>query len=58
MPEITAANGERVATRRVGQLIADQTGAGRVERLARLPEQIALRQIVAAYADTAERPTH
>jgi type VII secretion protein EccCa/type VII secretion protein EccCb len=54
LPEITGPNGERITTRQVGQVIAAQTGAGRVETLARLPERIALREIVAAYPGTAE----
>lgn len=54
IPEIVGPNGERIGTRQVGQVIAGLTGAGKVETLARLPERIALRQIVAAYADTAE----
>ena len=54
LPEIVGPNGERVATRQVGQVIAAQTGAGKVETLARLPERIALREILAAYPATAD----
>jgi len=52
LPEIVGPNGERVPTRQAGAVIAAQTGAGRVETLARLPERIALHDIIAAYADT------
>ncbi len=54
LPELIGATGERVATRGIGARIADLTGAGRVEKLARLPERIQLSQVVAAFADTAE----
>lgn len=54
LPEIVGQGGERIPTRQVGQVIAAQTGAGRVETLARLPECIALREIVAAYPGTAD----
>lgn len=54
VPEIIGPNGERVTTRQIGPVIAAQTGAGKVETLARLPERIALREIVAAYSSTAE----
>ncbi|SPM33813.1 DNA translocase FtsK [Mycobacterium rhizamassiliense] len=50
VPEITAANGDRVATRGIGAVIAEVTGAGRLERLARLPERVALAQVFAAFA--------
>jgi type VII secretion protein EccCa/type VII secretion protein EccCb len=54
VPEITGAIGERVLTREIGSVIADVTGAGRLEKLARLPDRIQLSQVVAAFADTAE----
>jgi DNA segregation ATPase FtsK/SpoIIIE-like protein len=50
VPEILGPDGNRVATRAVGAMIAAQTGAGKVETLARLPERIALRDIISAYA--------
>ena len=54
VPEITGPNGDRIATREIGALIQAQTGSGRVETLARLPERVALRDIAAAFATTAE----
>jgi type VII secretion protein EccCb len=54
VPEITASSGARVTTRELGPLIAGLTGAGRVERLARLPERIELSRVIAAFADTAD----
>jgi type VII secretion protein EccCa/type VII secretion protein EccCb len=54
LPEIVGPNGERIPTRQVGEVIAAQTGAGKVETLARLPEHVALREILAAYPDTAD----
>lgn len=54
IPEVTGAHGERVTTRGIGPLIAGQTGVGRLERLARLPERIPLTEIVAAFAGTPE----
>jgi DNA segregation ATPase FtsK/SpoIIIE-like protein len=53
LPEITGATGERVPPREVGSLIAEVTGAGRLEKLARLPDRIELSQVVAAFAQTA-----
>ena len=50
VPEIIGPNGERIATRQIGSVISAQTGAGKVETLARLPQRIALREIVGAYA--------
>jgi type VII secretion protein EccCb len=54
MPELTSATGGRVATREMGSVIADVTGAGRLERLARLPERIELSQIIGAFAAAVE----
>ena len=54
VPEIVASSGARVTTRELGPLIAGLTGAGRVERLARLPERIELSQVIAAFADIAD----
>ncbi len=54
LPEITSADGERIGTRQVGQVVIGVAGTGKVETLARLPASIALREIVAAYADTAD----
>ena len=50
VPEIIGPNGERIATRQIGSVISAQTGAGKVETLARLPQRIALSDIVGAYA--------
>ncbi|OBF25936.1 type VII secretion protein EccCa [Mycobacterium sp. ACS4331] len=49
LPEITGPKGERITTRQVGRVIAGVTGAGRVETLVRLPDRIALRELVAAH---------
>ena len=54
VPEVVGAQGERVGTREVGAVIAAQTGTGKVETLARLPEQISLRQVIDHY--TREAP--
>ncbi|BAX90213.1 type VII secretion protein EccCa [Mycobacterium shigaense] len=51
VPELTAANGDRVATRGIGAVIAEVTGAGRLQRLARLPERVALAQVISAFAE-------
>jgi type VII secretion protein EccCb len=52
IPEIATATGARVPTRQIGAVIAEVTGVGRLEKLARLPEQIQLTQIIAAFAET------
>ncbi|HWF69625.1 MAG TPA: type VII secretion protein EccCa, partial [Mycobacterium sp.] len=54
VPEVTGTNGERVSARGIGPLIAEVTGTDRVERLSRLPEHVALTQVVERYAVTAE----
>ncbi len=53
VPEITGTRGERVVTRGIGALIAEVTGAGKVERLSRLPERVALSQVLDAYGRVA-----
>jgi len=52
VPEIVGANGERVGVRQVGDVIAEVTGAGKVETLARLPEQVSLGDVIAAFDQT------
>jgi type VII secretion protein EccCa/type VII secretion protein EccCb len=52
LPEILGTDGERIPTREVGAVITGKTGAAKVETLARLPERIALRDILIGY-DTA-----
>lgn len=52
LPEIVSASGERVGTRELGAVIADVTGAGRLEKLARLPDRIQLAQVISAFADS------
>jgi type VII secretion protein EccCa/type VII secretion protein EccCb len=47
VPEVNGPTGERVATRRIGRLITLQTGIGRIESLARLPERVELRNVIA-----------
>jgi type VII secretion protein EccCa/type VII secretion protein EccCb len=54
VPQITGTGGERIGTRRVGSLISDVTGTGKVERLSRLPEQVALSQIIEAFDRSAD----
>lgn len=49
LPEILGPDGERISTREVGAVIVGQTGADKIETLARLPERIALRDILAGY---------
>ena len=52
VPEISGPQGERITVRPVGAVIAANTGLERVETLARLPERIALRQVIEAFAAT------
>lgn len=52
VPEVLGTAGERLATRHIGPLIADVTGAGRLESLARLPGRIPLAEVAAAFAGT------
>jgi DNA segregation ATPase FtsK/SpoIIIE-like protein len=54
VPEVIGTNGERVATRGVGSLIAAVTGTGKVERLSRLPERVPLSEVLAGFAATPE----
>lgn len=54
VPELVGADGGRVATRDLGTLIAELTGAGRVESLARLPERIPLAEVAAAFVDSTD----
>jgi type VII secretion protein EccCb len=54
LPEILAPDGNRVSTREVGAVIAARTGAGKVEKLARLPERIPLAEIIDRFTGTAE----
>lgn len=56
VPEIVGPDADRVATRAVGAVIAAQTGAGKVETLARLPERIPLRDIISAHGAGATDP--
>ena len=49
LPEILGSDGERIATRDLGAVIAGRTGAAKFETLARLPERIALRNILIGY---------
>src|ERR1700761_9766529 len=54
VPEITGAGNERVNARGIGAVIAQVTGADKVERLSRLPERVPLVQIIEAYDRTAD----
>ena len=53
VPEIVGPDGNRVTTRGIGGIIAARTGAGKVETLARLPERIALREIIGRFGSQA-----
>lgn len=55
VPEIVGPDGERVATRDISTLVAGLTGAGRVERLARLPGRVSLDEVAAALRRTRPR---
>ena len=48
LPEITGFDGRRASTRDVGAVIAAATGIGKVQTLARLPERVALADVLAA----------
>ena len=50
VPEVAAPDGERVGTRGVGGVVAQFTGAGKVQRLSRLPERVSLTDILRTYA--------
>ena len=52
VPEMLGSDGERIATRGIGAAIASATGVGKVETLARLPERVALQDIIDAHRDT------
>ncbi|MGH3524552.1 MAG: type VII secretion protein EccCb, partial [Mycobacterium sp.] len=54
VPEMTGTNGKRVTTRGVGAVIAEFTGAGKVQRLSRLPERVPLSEILEAYTQIAD----
>jgi type VII secretion protein EccCa/type VII secretion protein EccCb len=54
LPEVATTLGERVATRGIGALIAEVTGATKVDRLSRLPQRVALSQVVEAYGRTTD----
>ena len=54
VPEITGPDGSRISTRDIGAVIAAQTGAVTVQTLARLPQRIALADILADYRGGAE----
>jgi type VII secretion protein EccCb len=53
LPEIVGSDGGRITTRDIGAVIAGQTGAAKFETLARLPERIALRDILIGYDSSA-----
>ncbi|ORX06701.1 type VII secretion protein EccCa [Mycolicibacillus trivialis] len=54
VPELGGPDGTtRIPTRGIGALIAERTGAVRVERLARLPQRVALARLNAAFAGSA-----
>lgn len=49
LPELIGPDGTRVGTRGIGAVIAERTGAGKVESLARLPERIALGNVISDF---------
>ncbi|NBP85311.1 MAG: hypothetical protein EBU54_09015, partial [Mycobacteriaceae bacterium] len=56
VPELTGPDGGRIPTREVGAAIAAATGLGRRHSLVRLPDRIALRDILTATALTDDVP--
>lgn len=52
VPEMSAPDGTTVPTRGIGAVLTERTGVSRVERLARLPQRITLRRILAASTAT------
>lgn len=56
VPEMLGPAGQRHTTRDIGPLIAAQTGVGKPQTLARLPERIELRDIVAAVESRTDHP--
>lgn len=52
MPEVTADGGQRLTARDAGAVIGAVAGTGKVGSLARLPDRVALTEIVAAHART------
>jgi type VII secretion protein EccCa/type VII secretion protein EccCb len=54
VPEARGRAGERVITRGMGALIAEFTGAGRVQRLSRLPERVSLTEVLKTYTQTTD----
>ena len=54
LPEVLGPGGRRLGTREVGPLIGAQAGVDKIETLARLPQRVALADIAAAFAATAE----
>lgn len=50
VPEVLGPGGERLSIREVGALISAQTGAAKVETLARLPQRVRLAEIVDSFA--------
>ncbi|CAN5398915.1 type VII secretion system ESX-2 FtsK/SpoIIIE family ATPase EccC2 [soil metagenome] len=52
VPEIVGPSGDVVGPRQVGAVIAASTGTDKVEKLARLPERVALRQVIDEFAAT------
>lgn len=58
LPEITGFDGRRIGVRQAGEVITEIAGTGKVEALARLPQRVALAEILAAYpVSTAEDAT-
>lgn len=49
LPELATAGDARVPTREIGAVIAQRTGVGKVDSLARLPQRIGLRDIAIRY---------
>ena len=49
LPELAGADGTRIGTREIGAAIAQRTGVGKVESLARLPQRISLSKIIVGH---------
>lgn len=50
IPEVIGEAGERIPARGIGAVVAERTGAAKVETLARLPERVQLRDIIEVHS--------
>ena len=51
VPELIGSDGQRIATRQIGEVLSSTSGAERLGTLARLPERITLRDIISGDAE-------